>query len=151
MRKIFSIVLCVALLLSLFTFNVFAQDQEDILLSSETEILETGGYAIKEVYLNYIQPLTGISGYATKTYYTGSGKAMWSIRVNGTFTYTYGVSSSATAAEAVVTIHDSSCTLLSKTASKKNNVATATAMVQHSHVVTPGTISLTCDIYGKLS
>lgn len=150
MKRFISVFLCAALALFLFAINVSASEREDILLSREIEVLENGDMFVREVYRDAVQSFSGISGHATSTYRTASGKDMWSIRVNGTFTYTYGVCSSATAASVVVIIHDSSCSLINKEARTSNNTATTAAVVKHDLVYTPGLISLSCDIYGNL-
>lgn len=150
MKRFFSILLCTILALSLFTVSVSAQGQEDILLSREIEVLENGDSLVREVYLNAVQPLSGVSGHTSVTYRTASGKKMWGLFVYGSFTYTYGVSCSATSASAVVTLYDSGCKEVSKNAYTHGNTATATCSVQYGGVVTNGYADLSCDIYGNL-
>ena len=151
MKKVVSIFLCVVLVFSVLSVGASAQEPEDILLSREVEVLENGDTITTEVYLNAIQPRTGISGNAKKTYTSALGKDMWAIIVNGTFDFTFGVSSKATSAEAIVAIYDSGCKFVSKNAFTHDNTATATGTVQYGGAVTNGYVDLSCSIYGNLS
>lgn len=151
MKKVVSVFLCVLLVFSVLSVSVSAQEPGDILLSREVEVLENGEKVITEVYLNAVQPRTGISGHAIRTYVNASGKDMWAIIVNGTFDFTFGVSSKATSAEAIVELYDNGCTFISKNAYTHGNTATATCSVQYGHSVTNGSVDLSCSIYGNLS
>ena len=150
MKKLISIFLCVVLAFSILSVSVSAQESGDILLSQEVQILENGDMVTTEIYLNTAQPLTGISAHKDSTYSTASGKKMWALRVYGTFTYTYGVSSSATAAAAEIIIYDSGCKEVSKNAYTHGNTATATGSAQYGGAVTNWHVDLSCDIYGNL-
>ena len=151
MKKVVSVFLCALMLFCVLSVNVSAQEPGDVLLSREVEILGNGDKIITEVYLNAVQPMTGISGYKKSIYETASGKDMWAVIVNGTFNFTFGVSSEATSAEAIVELYDNGCTFISKNAYTHGNTATATASVQYGHSVTNGSVSLSCSIYGNLS
>lgn len=151
MKKVVSVFLCVLLLFSVLSVSASAQEPEDILVSRKVEVLENGDQIITEIYLNAVQPMTGISGHATRTYKDAFGTAMWAVVVNGTFNYTYGVSCEATYAGVVVPIYDSGCSVVSKNAYTHSNAATATCSVQYGHSVTNGSVTLYCDVYGNLS
>lgn len=150
MKKIIAILLCVLLISSVMPMSVSAYEPEAILVSREIEVLDNGDTITTEIYLNAVQPYTGTSGHATRTYTTASGKDMWALRVYGTFTYTYGVSVEATSAEAVVALYDSGCSLVSKNAYTHSNAATATCSVKYGGAVTNASVTLYCDAYGNL-
>lgn len=150
MKKIVAVLLCVVLIFSVMSLSVSAYEPEDILVSREVEILDNGDMIVTEKYLDAVQPYTGTSGHATRTYTNALGKDMWALRVYGTFTYTYGVSAQATSAEAVVALYDSGCSLVSKNAYTHSNTATATCSVQYGGAVTNAHVDLSCDIYGNL-
>lgn len=151
MKKVVSAFLSLFLVFSVLSIGVSAQEPEDILLSREVEILENGDTITTEIYLNAVQPLTGISGHKRSTYSTASGKDMWAVIVNGTFNYTYGVSCEATYAGAIVELYDNGCKFISKNAYTHSNAATATCSVQYGGAVSNASVTLYCDIYGKLS
>lgn len=150
MKKIVAVLLCAVLVFSTMSFSASAYEPEDILVSRDVEILDNGDMIVTEKYLDAVQPFTGTSGSATSTYSTASGKAMWALRVYGKFTYTYGVSSSATAAAAEIIIYDSGCKEVSKNAYTHGNTATATGSAQYGGAVTNWHVDLSCDIYGNL-
>lgn len=151
MKKVISVLLCVVMVFSVLSVSASAQGPEDILLSREVEVLENGDTITTEVYLNAVQPLTGISGYTSKIYSNAFGKDMWAIIVNGTFDFTFGVSSKATKAEAIVEIYDDGCKFVSKNAYTSGNTATATGSVNYYGSISHGSVSLSCSIYGNLS
>lgn len=98
------------------------------------------------------------SGTVTKsksyTYYTGDN-AQWEFTLNGTFTYN-GVTSTCTSSNCAVSIYDSHWYLVSKSAGKSGNTATATATLGYKYLgitTSKGTydLTLTCDKNGNVS
>ena len=94
------------------------------------------------------------SAKRTYTYKTSSGKILWTITVTGTFTYN-GSSSSCTKASVSTTCPSITFKLASKSATKHNSTATATASFkQYNDSVYLRTItrsvSISCDKSGKL-
>ena len=151
MKRLVSVLLSVILVVGVLSVSASARGPEDILLSREVEVLENGDTITTEIYLNAVQPMSGTYGYKKSIYSTASGKDMWAVIVNGTFTYTYGVSSQATSAEAIVELYDNGCKFISKNAYTHSNAATATCSVQYGGAVSNASVTLYCDIYGKLS
>lgn len=151
MKKVVSVLLSVVLVFSVLSIGASAQEPGDILVSREVEVLENGDTITTEVYLNAVQPLTGISGHKSKIYATASGKDMWAIIVNGSFDFTFGVSCKATYAGAIVEIYDDGCKFISKNAYTSGNTATATGSVNYKGSISNGSVSLSCSVYGNLS
>lgn len=150
MKKFVSVTLTLLLAISLFGINVLAVETEDILISRSVEVMENGDYIVTELYLDAVQPYAGTSGHRTATWVNALGTNIWTITVNGTFTYTYGVSSKATSSSAVVEIFNNNATFVSKNAYTSDNTATATATVRYSASNSSLDISVSCDKYGNL-
>lgn len=150
MKKLLAMVLSVLLLMGLCSTAALAATPEDTLLSRSEEILENGDYIVTELYKNAIQPRTGTSGYSTSTYYNASGNAIWDLTVQGYFSYTYGVSSTATSAEATVRIFNSNASFVSKNAYTSGNTATATGSITYRSIPASNSVSISCDKYGNL-
>lgn len=150
MKKLLAMFLSVLLLMGLCSTAAMAATREDTLLSRSEEILENGDYIVTEVYKNAVQPRTGASGYSTSTYYSASGTKIWDVTVQGYFSYTYGVSSTATSAEAYVTIYNNGATFVSKDAYTSGNTAIATGTVRHNLSVATRSVDVACDKYGNI-
>ena len=93
----------------------------------------------------------------SKTIYckNSSGKTLWSITVNGTFTYN-GSTSSCTSASVSTSVVDGSWKIASKSSSKSGNTAKATATAHcylNGNIINrqTKTITLKCSANGKLS
>ncbi len=141
--------LAVAVLVACFcVFPVSAQGSQDVLVSRTEDVLDNGDSVVIELYESAAQLRTGKNGYKTLTYYNSGGSAIWA--VNGSFTYNYGVSSTATGASAVVEIFNSNATYISKNAYTSGNTATATGTVRYNTVSTTRSVSVSCDKYGNL-
>ncbi len=150
MKKFITVLLVFIFITSCCSLSVLAAEPQDILLSRTVETLDSGDFIIIELYENAMQPRTGKSGHKTATYRNSSGLAIWSVTVNGTFSYTYGVSSTATGASAVVEIFNSNASFVDKNAYTSGNTATATGTVTYNSVTTTRSVSISCDIYGNL-
>ena len=150
MKKAISILLTALLLISLFSVSASAAEQQDILLSSTVEVLDNGDTVVTELYQSAVQSRTGASGHKTSTYYNSDGAAIWSVSVQGTFTYSYGVSSTATGASATVNIYNSNAKFIDKTAYTSGNTATASALSAYNSVTSARSVSVSCDKYGNL-
>ncbi len=143
--------LAVAVLVACFcVFPVSAQGSQDVLVSRTEDVLDNGDSVVIELYESAAQPRTGKNGYKTLTYYNSGGSAIWAVTVNGSFTYNYGVSSTATGASAVVEIFNSNATYIRKSAYTSGNTATATGTVRYNTVSTTRSVSVSCDKYGNL-
>lgn len=151
MKKIFCLLLCVCILLvavSVPASAAEAQAKNAIYI----ERLADGSYFVIEV--NQDAPVARsntTSGSKTATYYGANGKAMWNVTVHGVFTYTPGVSASATSASVTVGIIDSGVKFVSKDAWVSGASAYGYAQVKYGSVTQSKTVVLTCDEYGNLS
>lgn len=150
MKKFLSIVLVIVFSVSCCSMSVSAAKNEDILLSRSVDVLANGDSITIELYKNAIQPRTGATGHRTFTYRNSSGTTIWDLTVNGTFSYNYGVSSTATNSSAVVNIYSNKADFISKNAYTSGNTATATATVAYDTVSTTRSVSVSCDKYGNL-
>ncbi len=95
------------------------------------------------------------SGTKTKNHKNASGKILYTIKVNGTFTYN-GNTSTCTAASATATSSMSDWKVISKSASKSGNKAIAKATMKQYYdgsviQTTYPSVTLSCDKNGKLS
>ncbi len=150
MKKILCVLMSCVMLLSLCSVTAMASEPEDVLVSRSVETLENGDQVVTELYEDAIQPYAGIKGHKTKTYYNSQGTAIWSVTVNGLFTYVYAVRSEATYAEAVVTLMNDRADFISKDAYVSGNTATAVGTIAYDLVSTTMKVSVSCDIYGNL-
>ena len=95
------------------------------------------------------------TGSKTSTYYNSDNKALWYVKVTGTFSYGNG-SSKCTSASVTAASNDSNWKISDKSASKSKNAATAEATAKRYVLnITVQTITksvtLTCSSTGKLS
>lgn len=150
MKRFLALTLTVMLLLISTSVAAFAAP-EDKLVSTSTEYLDDGSYIVTNVYEPAIQPRTGKIGSKDSTYYTANGTKVFVVTVNGTFSYVYGVSSTATGAEAVVSIYSNKASFVSKNAYTDGASAIATGTVSYLGTHITRTVVLTCDKYGNLS
>ncbi len=150
MKKAISILLIILLTVSCCPFSAAAAEPEDILLSRTVEVLDNGDTVVTELYQDAVQPRTGKKGHKVFTYRNSSGAAVWDVTVDGTFTYRYGVSSTADSATATVNIYSDSAKFIRKNAYTSGNTATATGTVSYNSVPIARSVSVSCDIYGNL-
>lgn len=149
----------IALLLMFIIFtpinNVSALEKNNESSTFEYEL--NGNYY--ETIITYDSLLTratnSVSGHKTLAYKTSSGKTLWSITVNGTFTYN-GSTSSCTSASVSTSVVDGSWKIASKSSSKSGNTAKATATAHcylNGNIINrqTKTITLKCSANGKLS
>ena len=132
------------------TFPVKASEIQSINSTNIIEIFDDGSYIVATLS----RSSSTKSAKRTYTYKTSSGKILWTITVTGTFTYN-GSSSSCTKASVSTTCPSITFKLASKSATKHNSTATATASFkQYNDSVYLRTItrsvSISCDKSGKL-
>ena len=148
MKKTISYLLTILLIVSCMNFAASAEETELI-------AFEDGSYftvSIKEIGTRASGTKTATKTY---TYNSSSGTAVWKAVLTGTFTYT-GSSALCTASSCDVTIYDNVWYVVSKTATKSANTATANVTMGEKLLgVTvnkkSATINLTCDANGNLS
>ena len=150
MKRFLSFCLAILLLASAFSVTAVAAP-ENRLVSTSVEYLEDGSYFITEVYESAIQPRTGQIGSKTSTYYGENGSKIFSVTVNGTFSYVYCSSVGATGAEAIVNIFNNNASYVSKSAYTREASAYAVGTVSYNGINITRTVVLTCDKYGNLS
>ena len=157
MKRMLLLFIVITMLVGLLSVTVTASEDRPLIGYSSIEYLENGDYIVTEFAVT--QPgslfsdstMTTRSGSRTKNYYNSDGTKIWSLTVNGTFSYTYGVSSTATSATATVNIFSSNASFVSKSAYTSGNTATATGTVAYNSVTKTMTVSVSCDKYGNLS
>lgn len=150
MKRFLAIVLTVLLTASALSMTAAAAPA-DKLISTSTEYLEDGSSIVTSVYESAIQPRTGKKGYKEAVYKAADGTKVFAVTVDGTFEYTYGVSSKATGAAAKVAIYSPKASYVSKNAYTSGASAIATGVVKYNENTVSKTVVLTCDRYGNLS
>ena len=156
MKQSFSLALVFMLVAALLIPVVQADDSPTDSGYLSIEYLDNGDYIITEYAQDLSRGLSPNSIMATKpgtktaTYYNSAGTRIWSVTVDGTFSYTYGVSATATGATATVNIYAAGATFVSKSASTTGNTATATGTVRYNGVTTSKSVSVSCDKYGNI-
>lgn len=141
------------LLLVLCPINVMADKNDP---KTETMIyLENGDYITVTLSESSTRATNTKSGSKTYTYYSSSGTTEWKAVLTGTFTYT-GSSATCTASNCNVTLYNSAWYVVSKTASKSGNKATADVTIGQKWLgitVNKESVSilLTCSANGTLS
>ena len=147
--------LILAVLSVMVLIPVVAASAEQSTEPDEVIWLENGDYII--VTTQTIS--TYASGTITKnkhgTYYGADDNPEWKVTLTGTFTYN-GTSSTCTSSSCSVSIYDNHWYLVSKSAGKSGNTATATATLGYKSLgVTVGkrtyNLTLTCDKNGNVS
>lgn len=148
MRRTISYLLTVLLIVSCMTFAASAEETDVI-------AFEDGSYftvSIEEIGTRASGTKTAAKTY---TYHSDSGTAVWKAVLTGTFTYT-GSNSTCTASSCDVTIYDSDWHVISKSASKSGNSATASVTMGYRVLgITTSkktaSLRLSCDANGNLS
>ena len=156
MKKLFAFLLIVTLV----TCSVFCVNATETTSKTETtiEYLNNGHYIETIiVYCDDDSDNTRVatkSGYKTSNYKDENGVTMWSVTVNGTFTYN-GTTSSCTSVSRSTTAPGANWSIKSSSCSKSGNCATATATATHKGVLLSKdysmTVNLYCSPYGILS
>jgi len=151
MKKILSLAFTLLFTLNALSLPVFASEASLDKLESYVEDCADGGYFVIEIgtYETLARASTK-SGYKTATYYTGSGKAVWAVRIDGDFIYN-GTSSSATSASATVYTYEAKAEFVSKNAYTSGASAIGSATMKYGTANTYKTVTLTCDKNGNLS
>lgn len=151
MKKFLSVLLVISMLFVLIAVPAYAED-EGIEISTEVENFEDGSYLVtKTVQTSNPNARTTVSGTKTATYYTASGVAVWDAVLYGEFSYTYGVTSRAIAANVNVHLYSSLASLVSKNAYTSGMGAYGQVRIRYYDVETYRQIVLTCDVYGNIS
>lgn len=152
MKRFIGLLLCFIVLVSSFSTFAFANESTDILLNCTYEYFDNGDYIVTELYENVSQS-RGLTktGTAIATYYNSANTKIWDLRVEGTFTYSYGVSSEATSSTATIVTYTSTAVPKSKNAYTSGNTAYGSGTVNYSASVATMNAHVSCDVYGNLS
>ena len=145
MKRVISFVLCLALFVSCFVFGAHAETTTSVVY------LEDGSYILTEITVRNPLARATTSGDKKVTYVNSSNKKIYSVTVNGAFTYTYGSSATATSSTATITIHTSDAKYVSRNAYCSGASAYATSTFTYGGSTRTLTAKLTCDKYGNLS
>lgn len=157
MKRILCLILAISMMVALFPNAIAASDNSLGGGYSAIEYLENGDYIVTEFDADCPRSLSAYSvqstksGSKVKTYYAADGTRIWDLTVNASFSYTYGVSATATSASAIVNIYSSNTSFVRKSAYTSGNTATATGTVVHNSANKYMTVSVSCDKYGNLS
>lgn len=148
MKRLISALLLTALLVMAFPVSGSAVDNDIIYFAD-------GGYIIKEISIIKSREAGTVTGNNTYTYYDNNGDASWKAVLSGAFSYN-GSSATCTASSCDVTIYDSAWYIVSKSASKSGNTATALVTMGYKTLgvainKVPININLSCDANGNLS
>lgn len=155
MRRFVAILACLALICSMPILPATATElpemcNDKVIVSQTVEYLENGFYFVETVYRSAIQPYSDtVSGTKTAQCYS-SGTLIFSVQVNGTFTYD-GSTAEATSATGSVKAYVSGLTPLSWDAYTSGASAIATASMEYKSTTLSKTVKLTCDKNGNLS
>lgn len=149
MKKAFTVLLMIVLLIGVIPENCVAQNAEIITYFSD------GSYMVETLTVYSTRAAGSISGNKVKTWYDSDGNMEWSTTLSGSFTYT-GSSSTCTSASVSTSISNSHWYTSSKSASKSGSTASATVTMGRKTLgVTVETrtvsLTLTCDANGNLS
>lgn len=150
MKRVLPIFL--VLTIAIFVFPMYANAAEK---ENNVVYFDDGSYMTAEAITNRMRASGSVTGNKIKTYYDSEGNAKWKAVLTGSFTYT-GSSATCTSASIDVTIYDSNWYVVSKSASKSGNTASASVtMGKKVAGVTVSKVSanltLSCDANGNLS
>ena len=153
MKRSVCCILAMLLLVSALSMNCYAiEDKSEIY---NTIYFDDGSYLTECICVTQTRSSGTVSGRKVDTYYTSGVATAWQAVLKGTFSYT-GSSAACTASSCDVTIYDSAWYVVSKSASKSGNTATAAVTMGFKTLgVTvnkvPINMSLSCDANGNLS
>lgn len=159
MKRVVSIFLAAILLIGSLASVVGASEAPTVANYSAIEYLENGDYIVTELVVDSsnassqgkVQETRATkTGYKTATYYNSAGTKIWSVTVTGTFSYTSGVSATATGSTATVNIFVTGATFKNKNAYTTGNTAIASGTVVYNGMSTSKSVSVSCDKYGNV-
>ena len=154
MKRLFSIFVCLIVILSALSINTFAAEVKE----ESITYFEDGSYCISTITQapNPMQPNYLAASAKTKTgtktskYYNSDNVLCFTVKVTGTFTYN-GSTAKATAASYSYSIGNTAWHFSSGKATYSGATATATCVFRHTILTRTLTSSLTCSPTGVLS
>ncbi|MDO5154285.1 MAG: hypothetical protein Q4D50_13150 [Eubacteriales bacterium] len=156
MRRFLVALVCLTLICSILTLPAtaaeFSEMHEDgqVVVGRTVEYLENGYYIIETIYKPIVQLYNNTTSGTKIAQCYSSGTLIFTVQVNGTFTYD-GSTAEATSATGSVKAYVSGVTLESKDAYTSGASAYATASVSYGGTTLSKTVKLTCDKDGNLS
>lgn len=152
MKRLFSTVIVLVLLIGLIPCNALAANQVDHV---EIIQLEDGGYVEISTEMSPARAANTVTGSRTYTYYDSNHEKSWAAKLTATFAYSGGWYT-CTTANCNVTIYDNQWYVVSNTTTRSSNNAVTNLTMGRKYlgvtVERPQyTIRLTCDINGNLS
>lgn len=153
MKRLLSIALLVALLITLLPTNTYAAVNTEV--DEGMIYLDDGSYITVALTWTDTRASGTRTGSKTYTCKSSAGEELWSAVLRGTFTYT-GSSASCTAASCDVTISNTNWYVVSKSAAKSGNAAVGELTMGRKFLgITVDkesiNIHITCDANGNLS
>ena len=155
MKKVLALsLLCVMFFGVIFCIPAGATEVEEQTVVS-VEYLENGDY-IETILVCYESNarVASKSGSKTRNYNNSDGDTMWSVTVNGTFTYN-GTTSSCVSVSRSADAYASTWSIKSTSCSRSGNCATATAIATQKNLIGStdytASVNLYCSPYGILS
>lgn len=150
MKRIISFVLLLVMMVNIFPLKSTAEEYAE-----DTISLGNGCYIAVEIVENNIRTSGSKTASKKYTYYDSDDVSQWTAVLTGTFTYT-GSSAACTSSSVSTTIYDSSWTVVSKSASKSGNTASAYVKMGDTvagvvATIVPISLTLSCDANGNLS
>ncbi len=139
------------LLCLLFFVQPLLVSAEETVTYSSCENAEDEGYFITTLTITESRTTGTKRGTKTTTYYTADDVAIWALQLVGTFSYNYGVSATATNAQASVTLYSSRASTQICDAYTSGSAAFGYATVQYIDRLVEKELSLNCDKYGNVT
>lgn len=143
--------LIVLLCLILFAQPLVAMAEDTPEIRTSREYLADGSYFETTLTVADTRTVYTRTGSKSTTYYTSDNVAIWKLSLTGTFSINYGVSATATDAQANVTIYKSGASMEICDAYTSGSAAFGYAAVRYKNTYTEKEISLNCDKYGNIT
>lgn len=154
MKRIAVLLLTVTMVLLLLPANAYAASDFQETQVTEVQRFTDGSYLVITMQTIETYASGTKTGTDTYTYYSTTNEIVWKAVLTGTFTYN-GTTATCTASSCDVTIYDSTCYVISKSASKSANAATGAVTIGYKFLgvtIKKETydLSLSCDPNGNL-
>ena len=124
--------------------------------ANEPQVIQydDGSYLVVAIETSYAR-VAGVTKTKYATYHAKNADVEWKMALNGTFTYN-GTTAICTASDCSVTIYNSDWYVISKSAAKNKNAASATAVLGYKMLGVKidektCSLTLTCDANGNFS
>ena len=146
MKRVLIVLFCLVLFV-----QPFAVSAAEAPAAAERVYLDDGSYFVTTLTVTDSRAAYTRTASKTTTYYTSNNVAIWALHLTGDFYYNYGVSATATNAQASVSIYDSNAAMQICDAYTSGSAAFGYATVRYMNRLTEKEISLNCDKYGNIT